>query len=259
MQRTPLKREKKSPVPSPIPISAQKLEKKKKEERKAMEDQFKTLVHQRGAVRGKLTRIKNALDDSDEQPNPNLKNVHFLQLHMKTVEHCYSEYNEFQNAIYSLPLSDERRSEQEQRYVDFDVLYNDLSIRLSMLMHAAQKTQLATVPVPHSIVPLQTASNPLPPLKAPLPTFDGTYESWFSFKCMFQTIMSRYERESPAIKLYHLRNSLVGKAAGIIDQDIINNNDYDAAWAILAERYEDKRLIEDKHIEVLSDEFTFFW
>lgn len=251
MQRTPLKREKKDPVPSPIPISAQLLEKQKKEQAKAMEEQLKALVHQRGAVKGKLTRIKNALEDSDGRPNPNLKNVHFLQLHMKTVEHCYTEYNEFQNAIYSLSLSDERRREQEQRYVDFEALYNDLSIQLSMLMDAARKKEFVPVPVPQPGVPIQTVSNPLPPLKAPLPTFDGTYESWFSFKCMFQTIMARYERESPAIKLYHLRNSLVGKAAGIIDQDIINNNDYEAAWAILAERYEDKRLIEDKHIEAL--------
>lgn len=207
-----------------------------------MEEQLKALVHQRGAVKGKLTRIKHALEDSDGQTNPNLKNVHFLQLHMKTVEHCYSEYNQFQNAIYSLSLSDERRSEQEQRYVEFEALYNDLSIRLSMLMDAARNTELVPVPVLQSAAPVQTVSNPLPPLKVPLPTFDGNYESWFSFKCMFQTIMSRYDRESPAIKLYHLRNSLVGKAAGIIDQDIINNNDYDAAWAILAERYEDKRL-----------------
>lgn len=93
----------------------------------------------------------------------------------------------------------------------------------------------------------------LPPLKVPLPTFDGTYENWYAFKSMFETIMDRYQSESPAIKLYHLRNSLVGKAAGIIDQEIINNNDYAAAWATLTERFEDKRLIIDKHIDALFD------
>lgn len=93
----------------------------------------------------------------------------------------------------------------------------------------------------------------LPPLKVPLPSFDGSYENWYAFKSMFETIMSRYSSESPAIKLYHLRNSLVGKAAGIIDQEIINNNDYAAAWAILTERFEDRRLIIDKHIDALFD------
>lgn len=63
--------------------------------------------------------------------------------------------------------------------------------------------------------------------------------------------MARYAAESPAIKLYHLRNALVGKAAGVIDQDIINNGDYEAAWAILTDRFEDKRLIIDKHIKAI--------
>lgn len=68
---------------------------------------------------------------------------------------------------------------------------------------------------------------------------------------MFENIMARYQTESPAIKLYHLRNALVGKAAGIIDQDIINNNDYDAAWNTLRDRFEDKRLIVNKHIDAI--------
>lgn len=63
--------------------------------------------------------------------------MHFLKLHAKTVENCYSEYNVFQNQIYTLPLSDERRREQEERYVDFEALYNDLSINLSALLEAA--------------------------------------------------------------------------------------------------------------------------
>ncbi|XP_055528788.1 uncharacterized protein LOC129720908 [Wyeomyia smithii] len=68
---------------------------------------------------------------------------------------------------------------------------------------------------------------------------------------MFTTIMNRYTHETPAIKLYHLRNSLVGSAAGIIDQDIVNNNDYDAAREFLTNRYEDKRIIIEKHIDSL--------
>lgn len=89
------------------------------------------------------------------------------------------------------------------------------------------------------------------PLKTPLPTFDGHYENWYAFKSMFENVMARYQTESPAIKLYHLRNALVGGAAGVIDQDIINNGDYDAAWATLRERYEDKRVIIDKHIDAI--------
>nr|XP_029734473.1 uncharacterized protein LOC115269831 [Aedes albopictus] len=91
----------------------------------------------------------------------------------------------------------------------------------------------------------------LQPLQVLLPTFDGSYEKWCSFKAMFTTVMNRYQQEEPALKLFYLRNSLVGKAAGIIDQDLVNNNDYDVAWRVLTDRYEDKRVVIDKHVENL--------
>ncbi|XP_055618639.1 uncharacterized protein LOC129763518 [Toxorhynchites rutilus septentrionalis] len=227
-----------------------------------MEEQMKVLVHQRGAVKGKLTRVKSALRHSFEEPNPNIMNIHFLQLHQKTVEHCYREYNDFQNKIYELPLSDERRAEQIEKYVEFESLYNDMVIQLSMLMGQATKTAVTTEapllastsadvyqkPIQQFVVPAQPY---LPPLQVPLPTFDGSYEKWYSFKSMFTTVMDRYQQEDPALKLYHLRNCLVGQAAGIIDQDLVNNNDYEAAWMVLKQRFEDKRIIIDKHVEKL--------
>ncbi|XP_065082433.1 uncharacterized protein LOC135704851 [Ochlerotatus camptorhynchus] len=219
-----------------------------------MEEQLRTLTHQRGAVKGKLTRVKSAIQHSDDAPNTNIRNLHYLRLHQKTVDQAYSEYNDFQNLIYALPLSEERRAEQVAKYIEFETMYNDLSIRLSMLTEEATKEADTKKEIVAMTPASMTFGSTLPflsPLQAPLPTFDGSYERWFSFKSMFNTIMDRYTHEEPAIKLYHLRNSLVGPVAGIIDQDIVNNNDYDAAWRFLTERFEDKRLIIDKHIECL--------
>ncbi|XP_055614819.1 uncharacterized protein LOC129761137 [Toxorhynchites rutilus septentrionalis] len=237
-------------------ISEQKAAQKLKQIQANMEEQLRTLTHQRGAVEGKLTRVKSVLQHSDDAPNPNIRNLHFLRLHMKTVEQAYSEYNQFQNSIYALSLSEERRAEQMEKYVEFESMYTDLSIRLSMLIeeattnHAKDAATKIEFPAP-AVMTAGSAAPFLPPLQAPLPTFDGSYEGWFSFKSMFTTIMNRYKYEEPAMKLYHLRNCLVGAAAGIIDQDIVNSNDYDAAWKFLTERFEDKRLIIDKHIECL--------
>lgn len=235
-------------------VEEQKLQQKKKEETRIMDDQLKVYVHQRGAVKGKLTRVRNALQHSEDDPNPNIANVHFLRAHLRTVETCYSEFNDLQNKIYALPLSDERRSEQEDKYIEFESLHTDLNIRINILLENATKPDVTQLPAPGGAptiaTPVQTY---LPPLQAPLPTFDGSYDKWFSFKSMFTTIMNRYKHEEPAIKLFHLRNALVGAASGIIDQDIVNNNDYDAAWKFLTDRYEDRRLIMDKHIEALTN------
>lgn len=203
-----------------------------------MEGKLEVLLALQRAVTGKLTRVKEALSEHPGVPNLNLKRVNFLKVHLETVNRCYSEYNGFQNDIYALALPEDQQKQQEARFVEFETLYNELVIELNELLDHVK-------PNPSAVGFVQQY---LPPLNVPLPTFDGTFESWFSFKCMFQNVMARYQTESPAIKLYHLRNALVGKAAGVIDQDIVNNNDYDAAWAILQERYEDRRLIIDKHI-----------
>ncbi|XP_052563020.1 uncharacterized protein LOC120423482 [Culex pipiens pallens] len=212
-----------------------------------MEEKLKALIQQRGAVKGKLTRVKTAITQRVGELNPNLRKVNFLKLHLETVKTCYTEFNTFQNEIYALGLSEKQKEEHENKYEEFELLHNLLVVELNDLLDEVSKpvVNAALVSVPAANVALP---NYLPPLSVPLPKFDGTYATWYSFKSMFQTIMARYTNEAPAIKLYHLRDALVGKAAGVIDQDIVNNNDYDAAWAILEEIYGDKRVVIDHHI-----------
>ncbi|XP_039440572.1 uncharacterized protein LOC120421426 [Culex pipiens pallens] len=239
------KSEKQVKVVPVTPISKQLEEQRRKEEARKMEEQQKVLMRQRNAVAEKLDRVKAAINSSTEQPNQNL---HFLKLQLKTVEACYGEFNAFQNQIYGLELTPEQEKQHRACYLKFETLHNSLTIQLNELIERLSKPSAALVAAaPAGALVTQY----LPPLSVPLPKFDGTCENWFSFKCMFRSVMDRYQGEAPSMKLYHLRNSLVGKAEGVIDQDIINNNDYEAAWALLVETYEDKRVIIDKHIEAL--------
>nr|XP_049464908.1 uncharacterized protein LOC125907331 [Anopheles coluzzii] len=84
-------------------------------------------------------------------------------------------------------------------------------------------------------------------LNIPMPTFDGLYEHWSTFKAMFLDIMKR-TNDSDAVKLHHLNKALQGKAAGILNTSILNGNNFQAAWDVLERRFENPRLIVDKHI-----------
>lgn len=106
-------------------ISEQIAAQKRKEKARKMKEELKKLVHQRGAVKGTLTRVRTALEHSAARPNPNIENLHFLQIHMDIVTRCYDEYNTFQNLIHALPLSDNLRTEHEEKYVEFESLYTD--------------------------------------------------------------------------------------------------------------------------------------
>ncbi|XP_040151330.1 uncharacterized protein LOC120893471 [Anopheles arabiensis] len=80
-----------------------------------------------------------------------------------------------------------------------------------------------------------------------MPTFDGLYEHWPTFKAMFLDIMKR-TNDSDAVKLHHLNKALQGKAAGILNTSILNGNNFQAAWDVLERRFENPRLLVDKHI-----------
>lgn len=233
-----------------VSISEQKKNKKNKEAKKKMAAEYKVLKNQMSALNRKLVRVKTAMEADTDDPNQSLDCKQFLQLQLKIVESVNDDYNPHQQRAHGPDISDEDRDELETLCIEFEQLYGELYIVLTKLLESSSQKDAQSVQLPVSS-PVNVSQ--LPPLKVPLPTFDGSYENWYAFKSMFETIMSRYSSESPAIKLYHLRNSLVGKAAGIIDQEMINNNDYDAAWATLTERFEDRRLIIDKHIDALFD------
>ncbi|XP_062542292.1 uncharacterized protein LOC134210267 [Armigeres subalbatus] len=224
-----------------VSIGEQISRQKQKEERRKIEEELRVLLLKKESTKMRLIRVQGALEASPE----NAENKHFLHLQQKLLETAYADYNYFQNQLYEISIPDEVRCEEEMKFIEFEALYSRIFVKLTTLLEVAVKAEAAPVANQQGCLPY------VPPLKAPLPTFDGNYENWFAFKNMFENVMGRYQHESPAIKLYHLRNALIGSAAGVIDQDIINNNDYQAAWDTLRERYEDNQVIIDKHIDAI--------
>lgn len=232
--------EKEEDLSRTLSVSDQLNQQKQREIARQRKEEYEVLIKKKETVSRKLKRIQVA------SQGPQAADKHYLQLQMKMLDSAYGEYSDLQNRVYDLHTSDEVRGVEEMRFIEFEEMYGALYVQLTKKIEATVKNE--TQPVVVSPVHNQPL---VPPLKAPLPTFDGNFENWFAFKSMFQNVMARYDNEPPAIKLFHLRNSLVGAAAGVIDQDIINNNDYDAAWETLRERFEDKQVIVDKHIDAI--------
>lgn len=232
------------------PVREQLEEQRRRQKVREMEEQLNALVRQRLAMENKLKRVKTATTTSVAAPNANLRNVHFLRQQLESVQDCCKKFGEYQAQIYSMALTGDQRTQHEKCELEFEKMYDQLCISLNEHLEKLVKPEPAAAVIPTTSTNVVVPQY-LPPLIVPLPKFDGTYENWNSFKSMFQNIMARYVNEAPAIKLFHLRESLIGNAEGVIDQDIVNNNDYDAAWAVLEEQYGDTRIIVDKHIDAV--------
>jgi hypothetical protein len=76
-----------------------------------------------------------------------------------------------------------------------------------------------------------------------LPSFDGKYENWTSFKDMFTATVDSNASLSGAQKLQYLNASLKGEAAMLIKAMQITDDNYNQAWVTVNERYENKREI----------------
>ncbi|XP_050079434.1 uncharacterized protein LOC126567246 [Anopheles maculipalpis] len=108
---------------------------------------------------------------------------------------------------------------------------------------AAKVVVIDKKPTPEASPPVSMQHH----LSIPMPTFDGQYEHWPKFKALFLDIMAR-TNESDAVKLHHLNKALQEKAAGILNASLLNGNNFQSAWDVLVKRFENSRLIGEKHI-----------
>lgn len=216
-------------------------------------DDMKGLIHKRGQVKAKVTRIFNSLETAEREKKKLALPV--LRVHARNLQNFYVEYNEIHDAIIAA-TNEENADGQEEKYLEFEEVYNETLVIVETLIEAIEKEnrQLVPLSVPGpstSTAVSQSSNQPVvihtQSYRAPLPTFDGRYEAWPRFKAMFVDMMQR-SNDSDAVKLYHLENALKGDAAGVIDLETLQNNNYARAWEILEERFGNKRLILETHI-----------
>ncbi|XP_062542350.1 uncharacterized protein LOC134210317 [Armigeres subalbatus] len=212
-------------------------------------------------TRGKINRIRNAIETADHDYQR--FNIHALRLYMKTVDSAYEEYNDFQNKIYLADPS--RKDEFEPKFIEFEELYEFSRISLCQMIDAHENTvkqnQLSVAGGPGTSAQSSGSSGnqffKLSPTivlqQAALPSFDGRYDHWFKFKQMFRDIADKCTGDSAATKLHYLDKALIGKAQGAIDPQIIRDNDYEGAWKSLTEQFENlPSLISDTIMKLLN-------
>lgn len=83
--------------------------------------------------------------------------------------------------------------------------------------------------------------------------FHGEYSKWPTFCDVFSSLVHNNKRISGAEKLQLLKNCLRDKAAAVVSYIPITNKNYEEAWKILKNRFENERLIVNKQLDLLFD------
>ncbi|XP_067023160.1 uncharacterized protein [Acropora muricata] len=87
--------------------------------------------------------------------------------------------------------------------------------------------------------------------KLQLPSFDGNFKDWLAFWDSFDSAINSNQSLTPIERFSYLRASLRRSVAAIINGLILSSANYEAAVALLKERYGDPQKIINAHMDAL--------
>lgn len=86
-----------------------------------------------------------------------------------------------------------------------------------------------------------------------LPKFSGNFSEWENFRGLFESLVASKESLSNTQKLHYLKASVTGDAAILICHIQIADMNYDAAWKLIIEEYDNQSAIIHSHIHAFAN------
>lgn len=209
---------------------------------------FKLAVIKRSSIKGQITKFKGYLDKVISKPQ--LSNIEITELNLKLAkfEALSTKFEDLQSEIEvlnSANLDDECdiRENFEHTFIMSIATAKNLLDNYSASRRHSAPNQCSFDPHESSIK--------LPQIQ--IAKFDGSFFRWLEFRDTFKSLIHKNVQMSPIQKFYYLNSYLEGEAARVISNLEVSANNYDEAWSLLNERYDNKRLLIDHHLDSLCN------
>lgn len=201
-------------------------------------------MHARKVISARLSRFCQFIEHQKKLENISDIDVFQLESRLKSVEEDFCEFDKIQTRIEYL-ISDE----ENERITMETAFYTQIS-EAKRLIANYYKFQDSVKIQNQAINPVQQQSSSavvkLPDLG--LPSFHGKYETWFSFKDIFDSVVNNRTDLSEIDKFLYLRLCCKDDALKLIESLDVTANNYTVALDLLTKRYENRRAIINTHI-----------
>lgn len=205
---------------------------------------LKRLHMRRGYLKGQLTRFINFLNTCDEKSSE--KNTQ-LQARLDTLKDTFIDFNNIQSEIEYSDETSELATHASERE-EFEAKYFEAVGRARKCLQSQVSAPLSdTPPRGNRSSDINTFNIKLPQIN--LPEFSGSYEKWTEFHDTFKALINDNPILTKIQKYYYLQACLKNEAAQVITSLSVSEENYEIAWQLLTERFQNKRAIVSAHIK----------
>lgn len=215
----------------------------------AAQDSVKQLIARRGQLYGKLTRFENYVNKIDAMSEP-------IQIELQTrldmTLNISDDFDTIQTELESVALDTDTEQQHAEEREKFETRYFSLISKAKYLLK--QQNSITTISTPS--VDSVSGSNAQFNLKLPqlnLPEFSGAYEKWTQFKDSFESLINKNPLLTNIQRFYYLQAALKGEACKVLSSLSVSDANYETAWKLLTERYENKKAIIHSHVKAIFE------
>lgn len=222
----------------------------------SVEDKYrlKELLTKRSSAKGQITKFKNYL--STISLCEDLTNIQLTELNLKLAkfEALSVKVDDLQNDIEVLNSENISSEIDERDNIERDIIIN-IATAKSIIEQHTKKTECENrrasmyADASYSADCQDYFGFKLPQIH--ISKFDGTYFRWLEFRDTFENLIHNNSRILPIHKFHYLNSYLEGDAARVISNLEVSSANYNEAWKLICQRYNNKRILINHHLNAL--------
>ncbi|XP_055588962.1 uncharacterized protein LOC129741272 [Uranotaenia lowii] len=162
----------------------------------------------------------------------------------------WKEFNAVQQELEIMEDSGDDKTLQEYLKERTDFERNYYRIKGTLLLYAKPSPELHDT-TRRSAEPSHQMNIKLPDVKIPI--FNGNFDNWLNFHDLFVSLIHSSTSLSTIQKIYYLRSSLAGEALKIIQTIPISNDQYQVAWNMLVDHFQNPRRLKRTYVQSLFE------
>lgn len=213
---------------------------------------LKELLARRSSIKGQITKFKNYIDKVTKSADLSNMELAELTLKLSKFEGLSTKFDDLQTEIEVLNVQNIQVELDERERIEHDIIQL-IAISKTLIQeynqaldneNSKRRQSMANADTDH-----QQVNFKLPQIQ--VSKFDGSYFRWLEFRDTFLSLVHKNDRIADIHKFHYLLSYLEGDAARIISNLEVSSSNYKEAWKLLCERYDNKRILINHHLDSL--------